>query len=55
MRKSCEEQEYNHESKLQDYQQKNLELEADLELMEASLEKMRIYEQSYFSQEKNLR
>ena len=39
---------------MQQYQEQNIELEAELENMEAELEKMRVYEQSYHTQEKRL-
>lgn len=39
---------------VQDYHEKNEELEGQLDLMEAELEKMRMYEQSYHTQEKRL-
>ena len=40
---------------VQEFQQRNVELEAELDLMEAELEKMRVYEQSYHTQEQRLK
>ena len=42
-------------AEIQGYQEQNMELEAELDLMEAELEKMRMYEQSYHTQEKRLK
>ena len=39
---------------VQQYQEQNSELEGQLNLMEAELEKMKMYEQSYHTQEKRL-
>lgn len=40
---------------IEEFEQKNQELEAELDLKEAELEKMKMYEQSYHTQEENLK
>ena len=39
---------------MQQFQEQNIELEAELENMEAEMEKMQVYEKSYHTQEKKL-
>jgi predicted RNase H-like nuclease (RuvC/YqgF family) len=47
MQKKCQEMEENGTTEVQQYQEANMELESELEHLEAELERMRMYETSY--------